>query len=298
MQVTLPEDLSGTQYIFVQTGGPYQFIYTSGNQGRSDAVQVTYVPPPAVDLDVLGVTGPTTALDSSAALVTWTVANNGPQNASGTWTDSVYLALNGNFSQAVDLGDFQYTTGLQAGTSYTRTEQVTLPSTAGVYEFFVMADSGKALADTNFANNLLASAPLIITLRPRPDLEVTSLTVPQSVAEGGVINVQWQVTNLGQAATPTGQSQWTDSVYLSLDNKLDSSDILLGNLPNGKLRWASDRVIRRAINSRFRKTSWAMSTSSSKRIRKIRSARARCIATIRRSPPWRLVHRPSCRPIW
>src|SRR5208337_2702146 len=110
---------SGTRYIFVQTGGPYQFIYTSGNQGRSAAVQVTYVAPPAVDLDVLSVSGPTTALDSSTALVTWTVENNGPQNASGFWTDSVYLAPDGNFSQAVDLGDFQYTYGLQAGMRYT-----------------------------------------------------------------------------------------------------------------------------------------------------------------------------------
>ncbi len=123
--------------------------------------------------------------------------------------------------------------GLQAGMSYTRTEQVTLPLTPGVYEFYVLSDSGKVLADTNFANNLLNSAPLTITLRPRPDLEVTSLTVPQSVSAGSVIDVQWQVTNVGQAATPTGQSQWTDAVYLSLENKLDSNAILLGTLSNG-----------------------------------------------------------------
>ena len=127
VQVTLPEDLSGTQYLFVETGGPYQFIYTSGNQGRSGPVQVTYVPPPAVNLDVLSVTGPTTAFDSSTALVTWTVENNGPQDATGFWTDSVYLAPDGNFSEAVNLGDFQYTYGLEAGKQYTRTEQVTLP---------------------------------------------------------------------------------------------------------------------------------------------------------------------------
>ncbi len=96
-----------------------------------------------------------------------------------------------------------------------------------------MADSGKVLADTNFASNLLASAPLTITLAPRPDLEVTSLTVPQLVTEGGVVNVQWQVTNLGQAATPTGQSQWTDAVYLSQTNTLEPGAILLGTLPNG-----------------------------------------------------------------
>ncbi len=233
VQVTLPEALSGTQYLFVETGGPYQFIYTSGDQGRSGPVQVTYVPPPAVNLDVLSVTGPTTALDSSTALVTWTVENNGPDDASGFWTDSVYLAPNGNFSQAVDLGDFQYTYGLQAGKQYTRTEQVTLPSTPGIYEFYVLADSGKVLADTNFASNLLASAPLTITLTPRPDLEVTSLTVPQLVTEAGVVDVQWQVTNLGQAATPTGQSQWTDAVYLSQTNTLQAGAILLGTLPNG-----------------------------------------------------------------
>ncbi len=51
--VILPRDLSGTQYIFVRTGGPYEFIFNdAGNQKRSDAIDVVFVPPPPVDLRV------------------------------------------------------------------------------------------------------------------------------------------------------------------------------------------------------------------------------------------------------
>ena len=45
-QVTLPSDLSGTHYLFVVTGGPFEFIYTNNNSARSNPVSVTFVPPP------------------------------------------------------------------------------------------------------------------------------------------------------------------------------------------------------------------------------------------------------------
>ena len=56
------------------------------------------------------------------------------------------------------------------------------------------------------------------------------------VTAGTVIDVEYTVTNLGCAPTPTGGSRWQDAVYLSLDNKL-GGDILLGRLDNG---WVLD----------------------------------------------------------
>ena len=231
--VTLPTGVGGTEYLFVNSSGPYQFIYTSGNTGRSNPIQVTYVAPPLTDLQVTAVSGPTAGTTGSTALVTWTVKDNGPAAASGSWNDTVYAAPNGNFNDAVALGYFTYTAGLGAGLSYTRTEQVTLPSAAGIYEFFVMTDTGHVLNDSNLNNNLLASAPLTLTPAPKPELEVSGLTVPTEVNAGGVIDVNFTVSNLGTAATPTGQSHWTDSVYASLVNSINGGAILLGTLPNG-----------------------------------------------------------------
>ncbi len=55
-EVVLPRDLDGLHYLFVRTGGPYEFIYADvGNQNRSAAIDVLFVPPPPVDLRVTGV---------------------------------------------------------------------------------------------------------------------------------------------------------------------------------------------------------------------------------------------------
>ena len=76
--VTLPKDVGGTQYLFVVTGGPFEFIYTNNNSARSNPVNVTFVPPPPLDLEVTTVSGPATANDSTNVEVTWTIKNNGP----------------------------------------------------------------------------------------------------------------------------------------------------------------------------------------------------------------------------
>src|SRR5262249_1792067 len=48
------------------------------------------------------------------------------------------------------------------------------------------------------------------------------------------IDVTFSVSNLGQVITPTGQSHWTDAVYLSLTNQLSTGNpLLLGTIPNG-----------------------------------------------------------------
>ncbi|HUB24490.1 MAG TPA: CARDB domain-containing protein, partial [Tepidisphaeraceae bacterium] len=234
VQVTLPESLStGTYYIVVQTSGPYQFIYTSNDQGVSNAVHVIYIAPPQVALEVTNVTAPTTALDSSQVLVTWTVLNQGPADAAGPWTDGIYLAPNGNFSQATDLVNFEYVGGLNAGISYTRTEQVTLPETPGIFEFYIVTDIYDQVLQTSRAGDSLASAPITISLAPRPELEVSQISAPATVTSGGLIDVSYQVTNLGSAPTGTGQSQWTDAVYLSETSALNTSEaILLGTMPN------------------------------------------------------------------
>lgn len=95
-------------------------------------------------------------------------------------------------------------------------------------------DSANEVAESEEGNNLLGAAqPITLSLKPRPDLQVTSMLAPQRVPGGGVIDVEWTVTNLGSAATPTGGSRWTDGVYLSLNSTWDSGDKLLGPLPNG-----------------------------------------------------------------
>ena len=62
----LPADAQGTGYLFVQTGGPYEFIHTDNNRARSGAIAVTHVNPPKADLEVVSVSAPTSALDGQS----------------------------------------------------------------------------------------------------------------------------------------------------------------------------------------------------------------------------------------
>lgn len=232
--VTLPADVSGTQYLFVETNvadDVYEFRNTDNNLGRSGAIDVSFIPPPVGDLQVVTITGPTSAIDSQLVDITWTVRNNGPDDLTSIWTDRIYLAPNGIFTDAISLADFRRSIGLQAGKTYTRTEQVRLPRTQGLFRFFIKTDLYDQARETDDINNLAFSDALTLTLMPRPDLQVTALTVPEQVTAGTVIDVEFTVNNLGTANTPTGGSHWKDGVYLSFDHAL-GGDLLLGLIDN------------------------------------------------------------------
>ncbi|MCP4711103.1 MAG: hypothetical protein GY869_20985, partial [Planctomycetes bacterium] len=95
VDVTLPSYADGRYYVFVTTGGPYEFIYTDNNSRHSGEVEVTYIPPPPIDLTVLVVDGPTAATDGQELDMSWQVKNNGPNDIDGAWYDTLYLAPNG-----------------------------------------------------------------------------------------------------------------------------------------------------------------------------------------------------------
>ena len=165
----------------------------------------------------------------------WTVTNGGPDDATGTWNDTLFLVPSGTsgLSQAVNLGAFQHTTPLAVGNTYTRDVVVTLPiHIQGPFTFDVLADSASQVNESVTTDKLLASVPIDISLTPRPDLQVTSVTAPTEVTAGGVIDVNWTVTNFGTVATPVGGSHWSDGVYVGLTNSLAGA-IFLGALPNG-----------------------------------------------------------------
>src|SRR5262249_44681682 len=81
------------------------------------------------------------------------------------------------------------------------------------------------------ANNTRAQAgTLAISARPRPDLQVSDITIPTHAPAGGTLTAEFTVTNQGPVATDV--PAWTDRVYLSLDPVISPDDVLMGELPN------------------------------------------------------------------
>lgn len=73
--------------------------------------------------------------------------------------------------------------------------------------------------------SMLESPVQTFQLRSLPDLVVNNVQVPVSGWSGQEMTVSWEVQNTGPGSTLDGQ--WYDKVYLSLDQLLDESDLVL-----------------------------------------------------------------------
>ncbi|TAK53398.1 MAG: hypothetical protein EPO25_10765, partial [Gammaproteobacteria bacterium] len=230
--VDLPNGVTGTYYVFVRTGGPFEFIYTGDNTTLAGETIITLAP--SADLVVTDITAPEEGLEGRPIEVTWTVRNQGDADAGGSWYDTVVLRrLDDPTSAPIVLGSFAFANGLGQGLSYTRTERFTVPMLVGSWRIEITTNAGRALYEHGAAaqNNFLADdRPITLSVNPRPDLQVEALTAPASTAAGATIEVSFDVVNRGAVAA-TGQ--WQDRVYLSLDGQLDASDLLLGSIVNG-----------------------------------------------------------------
>ena len=232
--VTLPNGITGPHYIVVSTAGNvFEFIHDVNNTTVSDAFEITLTEPP--DLIVTDIQSPTEdVLEGTLIDVSWTVKNDGVGVAGGSWEDRVYLRKVGDPSAPiVSLGTYRYSGPLQAGTTYTRQEQVRLPvRTFGLYETVVITNYRGELyehgADDN--NTRVDDTAIPITVRPRPDLQISDFVAPDAVDPGQTVAVDFTVINQGTVATT--RPNWQDRVYLSLDPEISSDDVLIASTTN------------------------------------------------------------------
>ncbi|MCU0870895.1 MAG: putative Ig domain-containing protein, partial [Pirellulaceae bacterium] len=230
-QVGLPHAIAGTYYVVVVTGGPFEFLYTGNNASVSAPVQVIAAPLP--DLRVTSVAAPLQGLEGTIIDVAWSVQNIGTGTASGGWHDTVYLQEAGNAdAERIALGSYRYSESLAAGDAYSRRETVSLPAqTTGLFRVFVTTDLENTIYEADEGNNAASAAePLTVGAQPRPNLVVLEILAPASVDAGATLSVEFTVAN--QGPVPTQTPQWTDAVYLSLDDRISQDDLLLGKLPN------------------------------------------------------------------
>jgi subtilase family serine protease len=233
VRVRLPNELSGDRYIVVRTGGPFEFTHTDNNKGASGIFEVRLSDSP--DLVVAQIEIPGTAQEGAVIDISWRVANQGLATASGTWIDSLELRpADDSRAQGISLGTFEFSGTLNVGNWHDRRESIRLPAqVSNAYRLYVTTNaSGTIYEGAARVNNTASSEGTIkVALLPRPDLEVFNVTAPTRVAAGGTLDVEFEVRNTGLIATTT--PNWQDRVYLSLDDRVSSDDILVGSLVNG-----------------------------------------------------------------
>ncbi len=224
--VIIPPSFTGQKW-FVVTADPDNAL-TEVNEANNLRVAASAVTLPSPDLVVREVTTPAAAQFGDTITISWAVTNAGTATASSTWSDKLYLsAASNSLSGATLLATVAANASpLAVGTTYTRTQTVTLPlaaqSAAGVYFIVLAADAASTLQEGNEANNL-RGACIALTLPPRPDLAVVDLAGPGSAIAGMPVELVWTVTNQGTAAVSV---PWTDSIYLSGDTNVGNDQFL------------------------------------------------------------------------
>ncbi len=262
----LPPSAAG-KYVFVvtDTGGLLREENENNNIGRGD----TSVNNTPADLRVESISSPSVNYSGETTTVTWTVKNYGGDVWTGTrlWLDAVWVSAYPTFnpltSKLLNIVAHDNSATLRAGQTYTVTaEGVLPPGIDGPYYLYVVLDSdeygrapkseaasGNAASQREFfaasvfegdngTTNNYGSGIINVTYR-EPNLKVTNLLVEDNPAQsGGIITVDWTVSNIGTRATR--EDLWTDRVFLSRDSSLDTGDISLGDfIRHGKLEAGS-----------------------------------------------------------
>jgi len=230
----LPPETSryATWYFRPTTPGPKTFLMRASSENGGEIILTKTVQVDSVTnlVQTAMGTSPSAPLltPGGSFSVTDTVQNSG-LSPSGSSTTRYYLSLDATKSADDVLlsGGTHSVPGLEAGASHTATVNVTVPAATALNSYFLLvcADDKAAVAESNEADNCVASPGAIVTVG-RPDLTATELTTnPPAPARtpGTTFSVSDTVQNVG----PVGAGSSATRYYLSLDAVKSAGDILL-----------------------------------------------------------------------
>jgi len=185
------------------------------------------------DLVVNDVMVPLSAYSGQTVSISWEIKNQGSGGTmSQQWYDRVYLSTDTTLEPSLDtrLGEITNFTYLDTNQSYIQNKNFQLPNgISGDYYIFIVTDNYNHLLEENDNNNTgHSSSPILVTLTPPPDLQVSSIITPNNTFSGSPFNVTWTIKNFGAGSTVS--TYWQDRVYLTTDQTLNiGSAIDLGS---------------------------------------------------------------------
>ena len=225
--VVLPNGISGNYYliVFADVNGQHNDSAPSNNRKASDVLPITLTPPPNLLVEAFTVPGQGTSGQSLS--IPYRVRNNGIGDATGNWTDRIYLSTDFNLDGSDQLVGYKARTGgLAEGSAYADTIVVSFPlSQSGNRILILKTDDNNAVYEGLLEGDNTSSAAIVLLLPPPCDLVVQNITAPATALAGKSLSIGWRVRNMG--ANPASGFM-KESIYLSLDTLWDVSDPLLG----------------------------------------------------------------------
>ena len=187
----------GTYYLIVDADSGHTIVESNeGNNQRAVAVEL--INPPLPDLVAQAIATTDLLLSGETVMLNWQIDNVGSENATGPWTERVYISNSADGSDRQLLQSFVYSGSLApADTPIDRIETMDLPLTSlsGDIFFFVEVDATNNVVETN-EDNLFVSAgsysvPTLLTF-----------ALAASTANEGGASVQATLTRNGDVSQP------------------------------------------------------------------------------------------------
>jgi subtilase family serine protease/subtilisin family serine protease len=173
------------------------------------------------DLAITSFTAPTVAAAGLTITLADSTRNQGGV-AAGSSTTGFYLSADALLDASDILLGGRAIPALAAGETHSGSVALLVPggTPTGSYYLFAKADSTSAVTESQEANNTS-----VRLLRIGPDLVVSSLILPTSVAAGSAMSVSDVTRNQGGAAAGASATGY----YLSANTVLGGDDVLLGS---------------------------------------------------------------------
>lgn len=179
----VPPYAAGDSHIVVETDTQGE-VFEGGSESNNVLAHPSTVelPPPA-DLVVTSVTAPAAAVPGDSLTVSWTVANQGPDDAEGVVRDGVYVSVDGTLSPEDPLvAVLKQQVSIPSGAAKSLTRKVDLSTTyaldangditdvlpgvaPGDYYVIVKTDLTNTIRETDDANNAgVSGSPVAVTI--------------------------------------------------------------------------------------------------------------------------------------
>ncbi len=255
-EVTIPLDfIAPTAYVLVCADESDQEYESDEDDNCTASKESFEVTSGAADLVILGIDVTvdgepvSSVLSGSTITVDWQVHNNGPgATSTASWFDRIYISDDDVLDDSDGfIRTYAHTGFLAAENGYTATLDVTIPLDfiAPTTYVFVTTDHDNEVVEFNDDNNSTRNDDPFEVTWGAADLLVLTVDVTvdgapiSSVPSGSTVTVQWQVHNDGPGATSA--ASWSDRIYISDDDVLDtSSDLSLDTDTNSGVLAAED----------------------------------------------------------
>ncbi len=202
--VSVPLEMHGTAWFYVYTDyydQVYEHLLRYNNVTRSDdSVNIILTLP--ADLAPQNIFADSLASTGADFHFSYRILNQGGEPNHSNWRDCCYLSTSPDtLVNAVQIANDMHYNGLAANESYEVQHSVELPYTltSGIYYLFVRTDAHNNVFEFTAEDNNLQRFLLPISV-VKPDLQISSLIVDDTLHAGAEVGVSYCLANTGAGA--------------------------------------------------------------------------------------------------